>query len=328
MHSRVLHVVGLVAAVTAQALDKPTLYSDGLPMSDYADGLQQVSATFRAVGPPDKCVEEAMGNNACDEGDVEAREVTYGDCEQPWILCRCSNANMSMDDIMTKFSYVPPGIRSYVGGLIALQAPAASAYIAGNFIVFNSDCVIPVFIHESSHALDSGVSGSSEWKNAVNTSACVPDYYANSNLIEDFAQVSVVYTYLSKHNTAKADTTCLDPQLDVFRQSERLTLAQKTTTCLPDKRPFTLEASSRPAIGDSGSTTPATATPAISRSTAFGSASATIPAGSTSPGSASETSTDVTSTQTDIPGAGLQRTTAVWSWTVVTVSSLWVISLY
>lgn len=283
-------ILALAACAYAQQLGRPTLFNNGLPFDDYATGLAQVSTTYRAVGAPDKCVDEAMGNNGCDEADVEAREVTYGDCDTPWILCRCKQSNMTMDDIMMKFGYVPPGIRSYVGGLIAIPAPAASAYIAGGFIVFSSDCVIPVFIHESSHATDQGVSSSQDWIQAVADSGCVPDAYANTNYVEDFAQVSVVYTYLSKHGDVKADPSCLDPQLNVFRNNDRLAQAQNVTSCFTDKRPFTLSASSRPALGDPGSASPTkpqdsstTITGPASRSTGSSSAVETRPVSSTSP---------------------------------------------
>ncbi|EJD49495.1 hypothetical protein AURDEDRAFT_122316 [Auricularia subglabra TFB-10046 SS5] len=179
----------LLAPLASAALNKPTLFKNGLPFADYGDGLERTSTIYRAVGAPDMCVDHALSSHDCEEKDVEAREVTYGDCETPWILCRCANANLSMDELTLKFGLVPPGIRSYVGGLLAVFDPAASAGTSGDFIVFRSNCSTPVFIHESAHSLDQGTNGSDEWRDAIAKSDCVPDDYANTNEAEDFAQV-------------------------------------------------------------------------------------------------------------------------------------------
>jgi len=243
----------LLSSARGQRLDKTPLFDNGLPLSDYPDGLTFSGAKYTPVGVPDKCVQEAAGLNGCTVDNIEARQVTYGDCQDtPWILCRCPNATMSMNDLTVRFGYVPPGIRSYVGGLLASNNPTASAGSSGDFIVFNGECVVPVFIHESGHSLDQGTSQSPGWAEAIANSTCVPDTYAQTNVAEDFAQVTVVSTYLAKHGSVPADTSCLQPQL-VAMTDARILNAQNSPTCLADKRPFVLAPSAQKPIGAAGS---------------------------------------------------------------------------
>lgn len=258
------------------------------------------------------CVEHALSDNGCEEKDVEAREVTYGDCETPWIICRCANANLSMDDLMLKFGFVPPGIRSYVGGMLAVFDPSASAGTSGDFIVFRSNCSTPVFIHESAHSLDQGTNGSDEWRDAIAKSDCVPDDYANTNEAEDFAQVTVVHSYLAKHGSLPSDPACLKPQLDVLNNTPRLALAQSTKKCLPDKRPFVLKASTRTVLGKDGwtPTVPAAGESAVTRSTGTSAPTPTNTPGGTggdnTPGVGGDTpgAGNTPGAGVDTPGAG------------------------
>ncbi|KAH7103758.1 hypothetical protein BKA62DRAFT_50392 [Auriculariales sp. MPI-PUGE-AT-0066] len=175
-------------------IDKPTLWNDGLPLSDYPKGLQSVAAKWEPVGAPDKCVDKANEMQGCPLDTLEARRVTYADCETPWILCRCANATMSMDTITERFGWVPVGVRSYVGGLIVSPEPVASASASGDFLNFNGECVVPVFIHESGHTLDQGSSSNMDWIHGIENSTCVADYYSQSNAVENFAQVRQLMT--------------------------------------------------------------------------------------------------------------------------------------
>jgi len=176
----------------------------------------------------------------CNINTIQARSVTYGDCSTPWVLCRCDNANMNIDDVMYRFGEIPVGLRSYVGSALAVYGASCSSGSGGDFIVFSGNCPESVFLHEASHSLDKGSSSTSGWSNAVAQSSCVPDPYSNTNLVEDFAQVNVLVTYLYHIGALPADPACLQPQLDFFFNDPRLNQDQTTTTCFPDKRPFTL----------------------------------------------------------------------------------------
>lgn len=109
---------------------------------------------------------------------------------------------MNMDQLEERFGQVPPGIRSYVGAILATSAGGCSAVtLDGTFVRYHGDCqmtcVSPrthagpgligtcsVFLHESGHAFDSGFSGTQGWNDAIAASSCVPDGYANSNPVE------------------------------------------------------------------------------------------------------------------------------------------------
>lgn len=140
----------------------------------------------------------------------------------------------------TRFAQVPPGVRSYVGSALAVAADSCSAGSAGDFIVFNGDCSQSVFDHESGHSLDQSTSPSSEWSAALNDSSCVPDDYANSSPAEDFAQVNVCYIYQTRVGDLPADPSCMQPQLDVFKNDARIHGAITATQCNADVRPFQL----------------------------------------------------------------------------------------
>jgi len=236
----IILVSSAVAGLVSADLGKTPLFPNGLhdPLSGL-DHLNIPTNTWASVAAPSLCVQHAK-DAGCNTATVEARSITYGDCSTPWTLCRCDNANMNMDDLMNRFGQIPVGLRSYVGSALAINAASCSSGTSGDFIVVQGDCAVSVFIHESSHSLDQGASSTPGWANAVAASSCVPDPYSNTNYQEDFAQVDVLFTYQYHVGKIPADTSCLQPQLDFFGNDPRLNQDQTTTTCFPDKRPFTL----------------------------------------------------------------------------------------
>ena len=140
----------------------------------------------------------------------------------------------------TRFGQVPPGVRSYVGGALAVSADTCSAGSLAGFTVFNGDCSQSVFDHESGHSLDQNTSPSSEWSAALNASTCVPDAYADTDVAEDFAQVNVCYIYQARVGTLPMDPSCMQPQLDVFTNDARIQGAITSTQCDASVRPFQL----------------------------------------------------------------------------------------
>lgn len=68
---------------------KQLLYSDGLqPHLGALDNLFIPPSTFQYVSPPPICVQHAQEFN-CNVDALQAVSVTYNDCDEPWILCRC-----------------------------------------------------------------------------------------------------------------------------------------------------------------------------------------------------------------------------------------------
>lgn len=76
------------------ALGKDTLFKNGLsdPLADYYDNIPKPPSSRVDMPAPDMCIQHADGH--CDASAVEAVSVTYEDCDVPWTLCRCSDANM------------------------------------------------------------------------------------------------------------------------------------------------------------------------------------------------------------------------------------------
>ncbi|KZV87633.1 hypothetical protein EXIGLDRAFT_839806 [Exidia glandulosa HHB12029] len=242
-----LAVVLASSPLALAALGKDTLFKNGLtdPLADYYDSIPKPPSSRVDMPAPDMCIQHAEGK--CDASAVEAVSVKYDDCDVPWTLCRCNDANMSMDTIVDRFGQLPPGIRSYVGSLIAVHADGPSAGSSGDFITFNGDCNTSVFLHEASHSLDQGTSPSQGWTDALGASSCVPDDYANSSPAEDFAQVDVLYVYTKRHGPLPADPSCLQAQLDYMANTPRIRDAEASATCNADVRPFTLDPPAAPA---------------------------------------------------------------------------------
>jgi hypothetical protein len=235
-------------ALVRAELGKMTASSDGLhdPLIAFDTIKSSAVINQRPSSVPDVCKQYGVGKAygmegdiACDVANMEAREVFYEDCSQSWTICRCPDANMDLDTLQNRFGQVPVGIRSYTGAILATQAGGCSAVtFDGNFIRFHGDCGMTVFLHEAGHALDDGASGSNEFKGAIAADGCVPDGYANSNEVEDWTQVDVIYTYTKQFGPSPIDTSCMQNQLNWFSNDQRINEAQDAKTCLADKRPF------------------------------------------------------------------------------------------
>lgn len=90
--SSVLLTLAAISPALAD-LGKDTLFKDGF--HDLIHGLANLpfeTFTFSQVDVPDICTSHA--NDADCDTSVEAYQVNYGDCSEPWTLCRCSDAQM------------------------------------------------------------------------------------------------------------------------------------------------------------------------------------------------------------------------------------------
>ncbi|KAK0454262.1 uncharacterized protein EV420DRAFT_1695809, partial [Desarmillaria tabescens] len=170
---------------------------------------------------PSACAEvTGIGKNCTTSMDVV--NVTFADCGSPYTICRCSNANITLDDAMNALARVPVGLRRHVGTAIVMPDSGAHAYtnMSSGEIHFFGVCDQRVWIHESTHAASGALgindaSGSGSWEEAVSKDTCVPDNYAKTNLAEDLAQMSVlkVYSLLSNNTLPPGFTTdCMSNQ--------------------------------------------------------------------------------------------------------------------
>ncbi|KAF3913461.1 hypothetical protein AA313_de0203720 [Arthrobotrys entomopaga] len=142
---------------------------------------------------------------------TEVYDVTYSTgCTAPWVMCRAKNAQLSIQTMANLFGRLPLHMRAVVRHSIAVPQSSCSALSYTNLgdTVYYGNCNTPsVWIHETGHQMDamlkpaSAESGTQAWKNAISADSCVPDSYANTNDVEDFAQVTVVALYKSLHGS-------------------------------------------------------------------------------------------------------------------------------
>lgn len=152
---------------------------------------------------PENCGAYNLPSSECAEG-MTATNVTFDDCGDPWTVCRCSNANMTMDTVVDRLGRVPVGLRRYVATIVVLGDTSTHAYTLTNGdIHLFGDSAIETWLHESMHSFDfasgTSVSNSSQWLESIGNDSCAPDDYSLTNVVEDFAQVGVMKFYSLAH---------------------------------------------------------------------------------------------------------------------------------
>ncbi|KAJ7503242.1 hypothetical protein B0H11DRAFT_1797858 [Mycena galericulata] len=164
------------------------------------------------VGPGQECTTN-----------MTATSVFYEDCGDPFTVCRCADAAMSIETVLDRFGRVPIGLRRYVGTIVVLNDTEPHAYtLTSGDIHFFADCAMDTWVHESTHSFDfatpdaphSSVPG---WSQAIANDSCVPDNYSDTNRVEDFAQMSVIKTYMllyDGHLPPGFRADCMSHQLD------------------------------------------------------------------------------------------------------------------
>ena len=170
---------------------------------------------------------EINDHSGCDENQCTNKkashvyQVNYNDGHNIHI-CTCPNAVIGKDEIAHNFGYVPAFIRKWTD-FITSGSPnicvktGAAAYSTGASTTFCQSGMAPsVYVHEATHNYDfrsGGLSSRQEWRDAVNSDSCVPDSYADVNLVEDFAQNAVVWMYISK---VSDNISCMQNQMNAF----------------------------------------------------------------------------------------------------------------
>jgi hypothetical protein len=187
------------------------------------------------------------GRVNCDINNLEVFNVAYADCpDKPWTICRCTDAQLSVDQMVNAFGRVPPGIRSRVVHLIVVDGSRPDRSISKSGGSNNDRITIrgPIddaaFMHESMHSVDQGFHESAQFQNAYNADSCVPDNYANTSPAEDFAQLGVWVHYDSNgipiRNYIDRDFSCMGHQLEVVGQYAGGQINTHTSHCF-DRRP-------------------------------------------------------------------------------------------
>ena len=174
---------------------KPVLFPDGLkylnPPNLVSSQVAPKSVRMLPSEVPAACYSAAVSpekrnstTQTCAVSDLEVLEVTYPDCEEPWIMCRCSNANISRSDMVRQFGGLSPNLRGAVKNVImfkAEDAPSGRAYARNRDVIFFGDIMdwtILTFVVSSVYNLFGEFSKTPEYQRAVHEDTCAADYFA------------------------------------------------------------------------------------------------------------------------------------------------------
>lgn len=115
--------------------------------------LNSPSSTLTALSTlPPNCASyttsTSSGPAECTAG-MTAMNITFDDCGDAFTVCRCADANMTMDVVTDRFARVPVGLRRYVGTVVVLADVTAHAYTltSGDIHMF-ADCQMDTWVHE------------------------------------------------------------------------------------------------------------------------------------------------------------------------------------
>ncbi|KAJ7082697.1 hypothetical protein B0H15DRAFT_785644 [Mycena belliarum] len=170
---------------------------------------------------PIACSVYAGPGGECAAGMV-ATAVTYEDCGNTFDVCRCTDANMTMDTVVDRLGRVPVGLRRFLGTVLVLGGKTqAYTNLSTGDVHFFGQCAMETWIHEAAHALDYAIetaplSNSVGWEKATLRDSCVPDNYSLTNQVEDFAQMAVIKTYMLLHSgnlPPGFEAACMENQL-------------------------------------------------------------------------------------------------------------------
>ncbi|OJD23888.1 hypothetical protein ACJ73_04757 [Blastomyces percursus] len=187
---------------------KGILFPNGLGElgSDPVSGAKPTEVTQwdKYEGVPDYCWALAQrkrsdGRVYCTADRLDVFNVTYSDCidQDPWAICRCNDAQQSVDTMVEKFGRVPAGLRSRVRHLIAFEdkTPGGLHVSPWNIIAVFGNVKDSVYMHESSHCTDRDFYKSEAFLKAKDLDTCWPSDYSKSSDRELFAETGVAYLY-------------------------------------------------------------------------------------------------------------------------------------
>ncbi|PGH30818.1 hypothetical protein GX50_06404 [[Emmonsia] crescens] len=189
---------------------KTILFSRGIEVinADPVPGAQatEVVQWKKSDGYPEFCWNEARAKRSntdsrvrCEPSRLNVYNVTYSDCldQDPWTLCHCSDAQNTLDQMVTRVGRLPPGLRSHMLHLVAFNhvSVGGAAVLPWNMVMIFGEAQDSVYMHEASHCIDGGFYKSETFKAAKAMDSCWPTGYSRSSDIELFAEIGVVYLY-------------------------------------------------------------------------------------------------------------------------------------
>lgn len=135
-----------VAKLEARTLSN-TPQTSGYSTFDLLDipGPSRSYTTLSTV--PSICAQYTGSGQEC-ETTMQAFDVTLGDCGSTWTLCRCTNADIGLEEAMDHLARVPIGLRRNVGTVMIMPDTTAHAYTLGGDIHYFGVCSQRTWIHE------------------------------------------------------------------------------------------------------------------------------------------------------------------------------------
>ncbi|RYP66622.1 hypothetical protein DL771_007691 [Monosporascus sp. 5C6A] len=142
--------------------------------------------------------------------DIEVFSVQYGDCGDPWLMCRHrAVTSPTLEEMVWTFGSLPVSTRQYIRHVNVypdLGNGAAGLFFNYNIMFGNGYMDLYVLIHEASHALDYGArqdigspfSETSAWQNAYFSDSASVTGYAQTSWVEGYAEVGPLGFY-DKH---------------------------------------------------------------------------------------------------------------------------------
>ncbi|KAF2658373.1 hypothetical protein K491DRAFT_756101 [Lophiostoma macrostomum CBS 122681] len=170
---------------------------------------------------------------------------SWADCDRPWILCRCPEAEADMIRIATNFGRLPPGLRVGVSHMMAVSSKRETGNVElpmgineGGRNVFLKGLIDGSIVsHEAFHSFDRGFSDSKTFTDAYNADTCVATNYANKNVQERFADLGTWVHYDMNGEPVEdwldKDIGCTKNQLAAVKEYAQDALDFRTTQCGP-----------------------------------------------------------------------------------------------
>ncbi|KAJ7909067.1 hypothetical protein B0H13DRAFT_1878086 [Mycena leptocephala] len=150
--------------------------------------------------------------------------VYFEDCGDPFTVCRCGDATMSMDTVLDRLGRVPVGLRRYMGVIVVLADTEPHAFTQTNGDIYlYGDCAMDIWVHEMMHAYDFAgstvLSSSSGWAAALRADSCVPDNYSLTNQVESLIGLCASWGDKNIHGALRGElppgftADCMENQL-------------------------------------------------------------------------------------------------------------------
>lgn len=112
------------------------------------DGVPTPNNTMeRLAAVPSICAKYTGRGKEC-AATMVATNVTFQDCGSPFTVCRCSNANITLDEAVHSLANVPIGLRRHAATIMVMPDKSAHAYTLGTDIHFFGVCSQRSWLHE------------------------------------------------------------------------------------------------------------------------------------------------------------------------------------